>query len=230
MNKTANEAAQVVALMESGMRQYDVARQLNMSRFAVRRVFQETIKRLVALFGGMDQADNASERTELQQQLHAVRSTIVSFFTVRRRLGEQKIVARGPATGPKLTAQLRKERKTELVCVSWTGGARGQGSLNSYRYITEILEEHVVPYAGFFGDGFILMHENAHSHAALIGRNYTEEVGIPVMNWPSRSLDINQIEHLWDELKRRVRPHDSVPTTLQVLKNAVIAQWMSIPQ
>ncbi|VVC42504.1 Ribonuclease H-like domain,Transposase, Tc1-like [Cinara cedri] len=242
-----------------------------------------------------------SNAVELQQQLRAARSTTVSTSTVRRRLGEQKIVARRPATGPKLTAQHRKERlhfarehfnwtldqwktvlfsdetrvclysndkrrkvyrrqgerfaqacteetveygggscmfwggisidsKTELVCVSRTGGARGQGSLTSDRYITEILEEHVVPYAGFVGDGFILMHDNARSHTALIVKNYTEEVGIPVMNWPARSPDLNPIEHLWDELKRRVRSHDPAPTTLQDLQYAVVAEWVNIPQ
>ncbi|VVC27922.1 Transposase, Tc1-like,Ribonuclease H-like domain [Cinara cedri] len=196
-----------------------------------------------------------SNAVELQQQLRAARSTTVSTSTVRR-LGEQKIVARRPATGPKLTAQHRKERlcsfleetveygggscmfwggisidsKTELVCVSRTGGARVQGSLTSDRYITEILEEHVVPYAGFVGDGFILMHDNARSHTALIVKNYTEEVGIPVMNWPARSPDLNPIEHLWDELKRRVRSHDPAPTTLQDLQYAVVAEWVNIPQ
>ncbi|VVC30761.1 Ribonuclease H-like domain [Cinara cedri] len=122
------------------------------------------------------------------------------------------------------------DSKTELVCVSRTGGARGQGSLTSDRYITEILEEHVVPYAGFVGDGFILMHDNARSHTALIVKNYTEEVGIPVMNWPARSPDLNPIEHLWDEFKRRVRSHDPAPTTLQDLQYAVVAEWVNIPQ
>lgn len=74
------------------------------------------------------------------------------------------------------------DSKTELVCVSRSGGVRGQGSLTSHRYITEILEEHVAPYMDFVGDGFTLMHDNARSHTALTVKNYTKEVVIPVMH------------------------------------------------
>lgn len=40
MHTTADKAAQVIALLQLEMRQCDVARQLNLSRFSVRRVFQ----------------------------------------------------------------------------------------------------------------------------------------------------------------------------------------------
>lgn len=120
--------------------------------------------------------------------------------------------------------------KTDLVCISRTGGTRGQGSLTARRYIAEILEEHVMPYAGYVGSGFTLMHDNARSHTALIVRDYLEEVGIPVLPWPARSPDLNPIEHLWDELKRRVRSRDAAPATLQDLQDAVIEEWGNIPQ
>lgn len=71
--------------------------------------------------------------------------------------------------------------KTDLVCVSRTGSARGQGSLTAHRYVTEVLEEHVVPYAGFVGERFTLMHDNARAHTALVVRDYLQEVGISVM-------------------------------------------------
>ncbi|CAK1593484.1 unnamed protein product [Parnassius mnemosyne] len=120
--------------------------------------------------------------------------------------------------------------KTEIVCVSRTRGGRGQGSLNAGRYITEILEEHVVPYAGYVGDGFMLMHDNARCHTAAIVRDYLQEVDIPVMHWPVRSPDLNPIEHLWDDLKRRVRALDPAPTTLQELQVAVLEEWEQILQ
>lgn len=120
--------------------------------------------------------------------------------------------------------------KTELSSVSRTGGARGQGSMTAHQYITEILEDHVVPYAGFIGDGFTLMHDNARAHTTGIVHGYLQEVGIPVMQWPARSPDLNPIEHLWDQLKRKVRSRDPAPTTLQELQDAVIEEWDSIPQ
>lgn len=120
--------------------------------------------------------------------------------------------------------------KTDLVCVSCTGGARGQGSLTAHRYITEILEDHVVPFAGFVGPEFTFMHDNARSHTAIIVRDYLNQVGIPVMQWPARSLDLNPIEHLWDDLKRRVRSRDTARATLEQLRDTVVEEWSDIPQ
>lgn len=319
MDTTADEAAQVIALLQSGMRQCDVARQLNLSRFSVRRVFQRfqetggymrrrgsgrqrcTSERDDRFIVSTSLRNRFSNAVELQQQLQSVRRTAVSVSTIRRRLREKKIAAHRAATGPKLTAQHRRERlqfardhvnwtleqwravlfsdetrvclfcndrrrrvyrrqgerfaqacieetveygggscmfwggisidgRTNLVCVSRSGGARGQGSLTAHRYITEILEEHVAPYAGFVGSGFTLMHDNARCHTAAIVQDYLSEVGIPVMRWPARSPDLNPIEHLWDEVKRRVRARDPAPTTLGDLQDAVIAEWESIPQ
>lgn len=106
-------AAQVVALLESGMRQCDVARQLNLSRFAVRRrVFQRyqvtgdfdrrrgsgrqrcTTERDDRFIVSTSLRNRFLNAVELQQQLHVARSTSVSISTVRRRLRERKIVAR----------------------------------------------------------------------------------------------------------------------------------------
>lgn len=319
MDTTVDEAAQVIALLQSGMRQCDVARQLNLSRFSVRRVYQRFLET-----GGYVRRHGSGRRrctserddrfivstslrnrflnaVELRQQLQTANRRTVSVSTVRRRLGERKIAARRAATGPKLTAEHRRARlqfarehvnwtleqwkavlfsdetrvclfcndrrkrvyrrqgerfaqaciqetveygggscmfwggmsadgKTDLVCVSRARGARGQGSLTAHRYITEILEDHVVPYASFVGEGFTLMHDNARAHTAIIVRDYLQDVGISVMQWPARSPDLNPIEHLWDHLKRKVRSRDPAPTTLQELKDAVIEEWDTIPQ
>ncbi|CAH0404707.1 unnamed protein product [Chilo suppressalis] len=59
----------------------------------------------------------------------------------------------------------------DFVCVSRTGSTRGQGSLTARRYVTEILEVHVVSFAESFGEGFTLMHDNARAHTAAIVRS-----------------------------------------------------------
>ncbi|KAJ8717886.1 hypothetical protein PYW07_005816 [Mythimna separata] len=128
MDTTADKAAQVIALLQSGMRQCDVARQLNLSRFAVRRVFQRfqetggyirrrgsgrqrcTAERDDRFIVSTSLRNRFSNAVELQQQLRSARRTSVSVSTIRRRLQEKKIAAHRAATGPKLTAQHRRDR------------------------------------------------------------------------------------------------------------------------
>jgi hypothetical protein len=42
--------------------------------------------------------------------------------------------------------------------------------------------------------------------------------------------DLSPIEHLWDELGRRVRHRQNPPETLQELRDALVHKWNNIPQ
>lgn len=316
MDTTAEEAAQVVALLEAGHSQRQVARELNISQSAVSRVyrrFQET-----GAFTRRQQTNRrrcTSERddrfivsfslrnrhltgVDVQQELRRVRGVTVSVWTVRRRLKKANLTPKRPARGPKLTPVHRQVRlqfardhlnwtveqwssilftdeskmclhgsdrrgrvyrrpgerfaqccfsetvsygggsvmmwagisiegKTNLVFVP--GGGR-RGGLTAERYVEGILIDHVIPYAGFIGDDFVLMHDNARCHTANTTRRFLEEVGIETMAWPALSPDLNPIEHLWDELKRTVRVRDQTPTNIDELKTALEEEWEAIPQ
>lgn len=115
------------------------------------------------------------------------------------------------------------EARTDLVVVS-------RGSMTAQRYVEEVLQDHVVPFAPFIGENFILMHDNARAHVAGQVNDYLDAVGIRRLPWPACSPDLNPIEHIWDNLKRRVRNRNPVPTTLRELTNAVLEEWHNIPQ
>lgn len=120
--------------------------------------------------------------------------------------------------------------RTELVFIDMVRQNGNRGGLTAHRYITEILEDHVVPYMGFIGENFTLMQDNARPHAAAQVQHYCEEVGIRTMNWPARSPDLNPIEHVWDNLKRAVYARNPSPTTVAALRTALSEEWDNIPQ
>jgi hypothetical protein len=76
----------------------------------------------------------------------------------------------------------------------------------AHRYITEVVEPHVVPLAPFTGDEFLLMDDNARPHIARLCKITLQRVpNIARMVWPPRSPDLNPIKHIWDNMLREVR-------------------------
>ncbi|EFA12395.1 Transposable element Tcb1 transposase-like Protein [Tribolium castaneum] len=92
------------------------------------------------------------------------------------------------------------------------------------------LEKHVSVFAGFIGEQFNLMHNNARPHAAVIVRNFLQAVGIEAVEWSSRSPDLNPIEHLWDIPGRQIRQRRRQVLTLQDLRAALQEDWENLPQ
>lgn len=104
------------------------------------------------------------------------------------------------------------------------------GTINAHRYITSILEPHVMPFMPILGDNAFLMHDNARPHVAGIVNQYLAAVGIRTLDWPARSADLNPIEHLWDKLKRRVRNLERPPNNLEELANHLTNIWEELGQ
>ena len=74
------------------------------------------------------------------------------------------------------------------------------------------------------------MQDNPRPHVVRCVINYLQEVKIQHMEWPAMSPDWNPIEHVWDELGRRVRDRPARPEMLQKLKVALREEWENIDQ
>lgn len=105
-----------------------------------------------------------------------------------------------------------------------------RGSVTADRYITDILEPYVVPFAPYIGENFLLMHDNARPHTAAIVQDYLQEVDIETMVWPARSPDLNPIEHVWDMLGRRLRATQPPPPSLEEVGQRLYEIWNDLDQ
>ena len=76
---------------------------------------------------------------------------------------------------------------------------------------------------------FLFQHDCAPVHKARTIKTWLDEFGVEELDWPAQSPDLNPIEHLWDELERRLRARPSRPTSVPDLINALQNEWAPIP-
>ena len=74
-----------------------------------------------------------------------------------------------------------------------------------------------------------LQDDNARPHRARIVADFKQTVGIRSIEWPSKSPDLNPIEHIWDVMGRTIQELDPSPN-LEQLKLSLIDAWNNIPQ
>ncbi len=92
----------------------------------------------------------------------------------------------------------------------------------------EVLEHFMLPAADqFYGDaGFIFQQDLASAHSAKATSTWFKDHGIPVLNWPANSPDLNPIENLWGIVKRKMRY--ARPNNAEELKATIRATWALI--
>ncbi len=63
----------------------------------------------------------------------------------------------------------------------------------------------------------MLQHDNVRPHVARICTQFLEAENIPVLAWPVYSPDTSPMEHVWEDLDRRIRQRVPVPANIQQL-------------
>uniref|UniRef100_A0A671VKC8 HTH cro/C1-type domain-containing protein n=1 Tax=Sparus aurata TaxID=8175 RepID=A0A671VKC8_SPAAU len=104
------------------------------------------------------------------------------------------------------------------------------GTVTSPYYLDNIINPVIVPLYEQHRPNFIFMDDNAPAHRGHIIRERLLETGVPQIEWPALSPDLNPIENLWDQLIRRVEARNSVPQNLNDLRAALQEEWDAMPQ
>ena len=120
--------------------------------------------------------------------------------------------------------------KGPLAVLEYPGG-KGRG-MTAARYQERVLEGQ---FKVFWKDleeaqpGLAFQQDGAPSHTAKTTKCWLARNDIPLFPHPPNSPDLNPIEPIWHELKKRLRALPRHPTSTKALREVVLQEWALMP-
>ncbi|GFW16211.1 transposable element Tcb1 transposase [Trichonephila clavipes] len=127
----------------------------------------------------------------------------------------------GPVPGIMVWGGIGYDSRPPLVRIA--------GTLNSQRYISEVLEPVVLPYLQGLATA-IFQQDNARPRVARIVERFFVNHQIELLPWPARSPDLSPIENMWSMVAQRLTQITPPAATPDLLCQRVEAAWSAVPQ
>ncbi|GFT89437.1 transposable element Tcb1 transposase [Trichonephila clavipes] len=102
-------------------------------------------------------------------------------------------------------------------------------TLNSQRYISEVLEPVVLPYFQSLATA-IFQQDNARPHVARTVQRFFVNHQIELLPWPARSPDLSPIENMCSMVDQRLTQITPPAAPPDQLWQRVEATWSAVPQ
>lgn len=159
------------------------------------------------------------------------KKVIFSDETMVQIGGSGKLIWVKRGESRKIPAMKYPQKVMVWCAISYKGSPKMkfvQGTLKAQGY-KELLTTNLLPFLRAPGNrDLVYMEDNAPCHKAKLVKQFVEAKKIQILDWPPNSPDLNPIENLWNELKKRVEKYK--PKTREELKSAIIKSWAEIEQ